>query len=1053
LKKFQDSPREGTRRRYLFTHHEKYYPMYQRASQVTSFQLKYRLSALSVAALLAATLSLRAQVTVTNGADFNTAITAQAPSISIVPASGNTVTTVANTTTGTAGTVTYSAPFPGAISFSTTIAGNGNTLSGSNGATPLFIVSPANEMATGAVVNPTPFTVTISNLNVTHGVSASQDNAAGLGGGLFVGAGANVTLQNVNFTGNSASGGSQTNTANGGLGEGTGAGGAGGLFASSTGANGGGANGGAGSSNSNAAAGGFGGGGGFSSSLNSGQDSGGAGGFGGGGGWGYGNGGNGGFGGAGGAGGFSGSGSSGTGGFGAGGYGPGGIGAGHGGPGSTGGGAGFGGAIFVQNGAALTLTGNDTFSGNTVTAGQGNGAGTNGTAAGSDMFIMTGATVILAPGTTTVNSTTTPNTITFNGTIADDSPNTLPAGHGYTPGTAAGAAITVGDVATPGGTVIFNGANTYAGGTTIQNGVTLVAGNSSALGSGNVSLLDGTLETDNVNHVITMSNGFNQGGGTLFLNLNGAPGAASNDQVNVTGTALLNGNLVINYTAGAVAPLGSETYTVITTTGGITGVNMAGYEPPTLQAGALQIVITGQIVGDDFDVTLSGVQTPFTALAGTNFTPNQRNIASYLDRFDGRVNSGPVIALLQALDGVSVNPAALGGALDQLTTLNFSRFAGSTAFNNASFMTQQFDSYLANHRGANGAFVSSAGGIDYSSLVVNDPNIDSSLQMVHSRLLAWNPAPSTGLLSDSSSLITGGVDMKDTKAMSSASSPESNPWNVFVSGNVVLAQDFSDPTTGLAHTDATTGAVQVGADYKLSPNFLIGAMFGYGHTDADLDNIGSTASVDTYSPALYASYAKDGWYANALGSYGFDDYDQDRHVAIGGFNGTANSSPGGDQIVGNLDGGYDFHHHGWTYGPTAGIQYTHLDVDGYSETGLPGADLTVNRDQGDSLRSRLGGAVSYVFQDMGLEFTPHLNASWQHEFLDQSRGITDQFSDVGAGSFVVRTANPSRDSALIDAGLDAQINKALTVFVDYSVQAGQENYFGQSVQAGVKIGF
>jgi len=53
----------------------------------------------------------------------------------------------------------------------------------------------------------------------------------------------------------------------------------------------------------------------------------------------------------------------------------------------------------------------------------------------------------------------------------------------------------------------------------------------------------------------------------------------------------------------------------------------------------------------------------------------------------------------------------------------------------------------------------------------------------------------------------------------------------------------------------------------------------------------------------------------------------------------------------------------------------------------------------------------------------------------------------------VTTPNPSRDSALVDVGLDAQLNNALTVFADYSVQAGQSNYFGQSVQGGVKIGF
>ncbi len=172
---------------------------------------------------------------------------------------------------------------------------------------------------------------------------------------------------------------------------------------------------------------------------------------------------------------------------------------------------------------------------------------------------------------------------------------------------------------------------------------------------------------------------------------------------------------------------------------------------------------------------------------------------------------------------------------------------------------------------------------------------------------------------------------------------------------------------------------------------------------------------------------------------------------IGFLGQTATSAPEGNEGVANLDGGYDFHHGAMTFGPLAGVQYTHLTVDGYDETGSI-ADLSVNDQSADSLRSRLGGRFSYAFSDCGITFTPHLDASWQHEFMDQSRGITSQFNG-GLGSFSVATVNPSRDSALVDAGLDAEINCSVTVFADYQAQAGQENYFGQSVQAGVKVGF
>jgi T5SS/PEP-CTERM-associated repeat protein/autotransporter-associated beta strand protein len=605
------------------------------------------------------------------------------------------------------------------------------------------------------------------------------------------------------------------------------------------------------------------------------------------------------------------------------------------------------------------------------------------------------------------------------------------------------------------GTQILTGANTYSGGTTITAG-TLAVGSTGALGAGDVSLNGGTLTTTGggTGQAINVGGNYTQGSGaTLTLNLY----AGSHDSLNLTGankTATLGGTLNLNFDTMNFTPNQGQQYTVVTTVGGIDSPVSTMYLNPETNLAALHLVATGALANndDDFIVTVTAIQQDFTGLFGGNYlNPNQRGVASNLDGYINHVAAGGNFSpLITALDSVSTNAQSLAGAFDQLMPLNFGNFTSSTAFNNTSFLTQQFDNYLADHRGSDGTFLSSAGGIDSSGLTVNDPDYLPGLQQIHSRLLAWNPAPSTGLVSDSTADLFAGTDMKNTSV---TQVDDTHRWNAFISGDAILAQDFSDPGASQAHADTTTGAMQLGVDYRVTPHFLVGAMFGYGHTDADLDNIGSTASVDTYSPALYAAYAQNGWYANALGSYGFSEYDQDRNVNIGALNGTAHSSPTGDQIVGNLDGGYDFHRGAWTFGPTLGVQYVHLDVDGYDETGLSAGDLSVNDNQSDSLRSRLGGRVSYAFQGLGVTFVPHLDASWQHEFLDQSRGITSQFDGLGAGSFSVQTQNPSRDSALADLGLDAQINKTWTVFADYTVQAGQENYFGQSVQAGVKIGF
>jgi len=448
--------------------------------------------------------------------------------------------------------------------------------------------------------------------------------------------------------------------------------------------------------------------------------------------------------------------------------------------------------------------------------------------------------------------------------------------------------------------------------------------------------------------------------------------------------------------------------------------------------------------GNDFAIDSIQLTLVQTTLPLTGLTPNQAAVARNLN------SGGPNAVSTAVTNALVANPSAYPGILDQLSPEEFGRFTSITAFNDASFEVEAMDNYLAGeHGGPNGTFIGGNGGIDASGLTLNDPSYDPNLAMVHSRLMAWNPGPLNGTVSDIANPVLGGVDMKDSKDMKSTSGPAyTNPWNFFVRGNVVLAQGFSQ--TDVGHFDENTESVIVGTDYRITPNFLVGLKAGYGHTDVTLDNNGSSATVDSYSSGLYASYADKGWYANVIGDYLHNAYTQARD--IGFLDQTANSSPEGNEGTADLDGGYDFHLGALAYGPIAGVQYTHLTVDGYQESDSV-ADLSVDDQQDDSLRSRLGARISYACSHYGMTFRPHLDATWQHEFMDQGRGITSQFDGTGLGSFSVRTDNPQRDFAMATAGLDANVNQTVTAFAEYMVQAGQDNYFGQSVQAGVRIGF
>jgi outer membrane autotransporter protein len=255
----------------------------------------------------------------------------------------------------------------------------------------------------------------------------------------------------------------------------------------------------------------------------------------------------------------------------------------------------------------------------------------------------------------------------------------------------------------------------------------------------------------------------------------------------------------------------------------------------------------------------------------------------------------------------------------------------------------------------------------------------------------------------------------------------------------------------LDDADYTTGNITAGADYRLDEHFTVGGLFTYAHTDANLDSRGSSATVDSYSPGLYGSYVDGPWYGNFLGAYGRNAYTSDREINIVGLGGDNHGATSGDQGTINLTGGYEFQKGAFKFGPVASVQYVHLSIDSMQEDG-PTA-LSIGSQDEDSFRSQLGVEGRFNANVGAISLTPHVSASWQHEYLDDSRGINAQFTGTGGGSFVTETDSPDRDSAFLDVGLDATVSKNVTLFVDYEAQAGQSDFFAQSAQGGVKIGF
>jgi len=272
-----------------------------------------------------------------------------------------------------------------------------------------------------------------------------------------------------------------------------------------------------------------------------------------------------------------------------------------------------------------------------------------------------------------------------------------------------------------------------------------------------------------------------------------------------------------------------------------------------------------------------------------------------------------------------------------------------------------------------------------------------------------------------------------------------NRWGVWVTGyGDFVNVDDEGSAQGYNYT---TGGMTVGVDYRVTDHFLVGLMGGYAHTWTDLKP--GNADVDTGWGGLYAGYFNKGLYV--LGSIfgGGNSISTSRATVAGAF---ANSSTDSEEFSTFISAGYDFHCGHLTIGPTAALQYSYVNLDGFTETGSIAA-LNVNEDSEESLRTDLGFRAWYIFQVGQIGVRPFVRAAWDHEYKESALPVTASLVDIPGTPVTVFGPSLGHDSAVVDAGVSVAWTPTISTYVSYDGQLGRGGYDSNGVSGGIRISF
>lgn len=535
------------------------------------------------------------------------------------------------------------------------------------------------------------------------------------------------------------------------------------------------------------------------------------------------------------------------------------------------------------------------------------------------------------------------------------------------------------------GTLTLAGINTYTG-ATIVNGGTLAVNGSIASSSSLTVNSGGTLSgTGTVGNTTIASGGTLAPGnsiGTLSVSGNLAFTAGSfykvevsttaADRTNVSGTATLTGA-----TVQAVAIPGSfrsQTYTILNATGGLGGTKFAGLSV----SGSFSPTRNPHLTYDVNNVYL--VLDPGTISLPAGTGANQSNVAGAINGAVAGGGSPP--AGFDAL--LNMGQPQLNGALGQVSGQPGA--AGTQASFNA---MQQFVGMLdplgGGADGERDGTAGDGGAMGYAST----GNADAKTREAYAAVTPRDV----------------GGDVIDRR------------WGVWASGYGGGSTLTGNAAAGSSTTTSHIYGTVVGADYRITPNTLVGfALGGAGYNFALSDNLGG-GRADLFQAGFYARHTFGPAYLSAALAYGWQDVTTDRAVTVSGTDKlTANFKA--STVSGRLEAGWRFapvpaSSFGVT--PYAAVQATTFHLPGYGESAIVGSNqfaLSYAAQDTTNVRTELGARTDQRFLVSDGVLTLRGRLAWAHD-TNTNRLVSAAFQTLPGAAFTVNGAQPAADSALV----------------------------------------
>lgn len=273
----------------------------------------------------------------------------------------------------------------------------------------------------------------------------------------------------------------------------------------------------------------------------------------------------------------------------------------------------------------------------------------------------------------------------------------------------------------------------------------------------------------------------------------------------------------------------------------------------------------------------------------------------------------------------------------------------------------------------------------------------------------------------------------------------SGVWSAWARGGLGYAK--YDTTAANFGFDTKSRSAELGVEYARE-NWLIGAAGAFGRADVNQFTTGDFGRIDSMRAGLYGAYRPEDWRISTAVAGGFHAVDATRLSQLPG---PASSSYDAQSFSAGIEAARRFAVLGGVIEPLAGLVYTALHVDGFTETGNGFLDLAGRSTTIDAFKGYAGVRATGTIMFGPAVVTPELRARLLYDFLDDARGYTARFTaDPTATAIPITGIQPGRTAALVGTGFSVQLAPTWRAFASYDaeIRRGAISHLGT---AGVKV--